>query len=248
MTKEQKLEKIEKLYNAYKEGKLGGEIMPEDENPNLEKSSKENFNYFTLPMALNYQRNSYKLWESAKKTYMDPETSFVFDTKKVVSCDYSKVQNALVKYRLALQKEKQTTIWITLCKTIENLLNGDIRNIFSICNNDVNTIRNFIQKEHKKDFPYLSGNKICNYWMFVIYQYTNINYINKNDLTVAPDTHVLKSSLKLEIISKEDYEKSNAQLICIYNWNKLLKNSPISPIDIHTPLWLWSRSNFKEKI
>ena len=37
MTKEQKLKKIENLYNAYKEGKLGGEFMPEDENPNLEK-------------------------------------------------------------------------------------------------------------------------------------------------------------------------------------------------------------------
>jgi len=42
MTKKQKLDKIEKLYNAYKSGLLGGEIMPEDANPNLEKSSLEN--------------------------------------------------------------------------------------------------------------------------------------------------------------------------------------------------------------
>lgn len=27
----------------YHEGKLGGEIMPEDENPKLEKSSKQNY-------------------------------------------------------------------------------------------------------------------------------------------------------------------------------------------------------------
>ena len=248
MTKEQKLEKVNKLYKLYIDGKLGGNFMPEDENPGLPKSSKENFNYFTLPMALNYQRNSYKLWESAKKTYLDPETNFVFDTSKVINSDFEKVQHALVKYKLALQKEKQTNIWISLCKTIENLLNGDIRNIFIICNNDVNKIRNFIQKEHKKDFPYLSGNKLCNYWMYVIYQYTNIKYINKNDLTVAPDTHVLKSSLKLDVISQEDYEKNDVQIICINNWNKLLKDSPISPIDIHTPLWLWSRSDFKEKI
>ena len=105
MTKEQKLTKIENLYNAYKEGKLGGEFMPEDENPNLEKSSKENFNYFTLPMALNYQRNSYKLWESAKKTYIDPETNFIFNTKDVINSSFEDVQRALIKYRLALQKE-----------------------------------------------------------------------------------------------------------------------------------------------
>ena len=26
----------------------------------------------------------------------------------------------------------------------------------------------FIQKENKKKFPYLSGTKICNYWLYVI--------------------------------------------------------------------------------
>lgn len=244
MKKEEKLEMIDKLYKAYKDGRLGGEFMPEDENPGFSKVSKENYTYFTLPMALNYQRNSYKLWESANLTYKDEETRFIFDTKKVLAASFEEVQYALTKYRLALQKEKQTQIWITLCKTIETLLDGDIRNIFKICNNNVDTIRNFMQIEHKKDFPYLSGNKLCNYWMFVIYQYTDMNYVNKENLTIAPDTHVLKSSVRLNVITEEEYLKSNAQLICIDNWNKLLKGTKYSPIDIHTPLWLWSRSNF----
>ena len=34
--------------------------MPEDENPSLKIDSLENYLYFTLPMSLNYQRNSYK--------------------------------------------------------------------------------------------------------------------------------------------------------------------------------------------
>lgn len=244
MTKQDKLIIIEKLYNAYITGKLGGEIMPEDENPGFSKDSIENYTYFTLPMALNYQRNSYKLWESANLTYNDPETRFVFNPKKVISSSFEDIQKALVKYRVALQKEKQTQIWITLCNTIENLLDGDIRNIFKICDRDVNKIRDFIQIEHKKEFPYLSGNKLCNYWMYVIYQYTDMDYLNKHDLTIAPDTHVLKSSVKLGVITESEYEKSNAQLICIENWNKLLKGTKFSPIDIHTPLWLWSRSNF----
>ena len=246
MTKEQKLKKIENLYNAYREGKLGGEFMPEDENPNLEKSSKENFNYFTLPMALNYQRNSYKLWESAKKTYIDPETSFIFNTKDVINSSFEDVQRALIKYRLALQKDKQTQIWIKLCNTIENILNGDIRNLFKINNFDVNKIRKYMQIDHKKDFPYLSGNKLCNYWMYVIYQYTNINYINREALTIAPDIHVLRSSVKLEIITQKEFESSNAQILCINNWNEILKGTKFTPIDIHTPLWLWGRSGFKE--
>ena len=61
MNKAQKpkiLENVRMLYKMWKLGKLGGKYMPEDSNPHLVKSSKENFLYFTVPMALNYQRNS----------------------------------------------------------------------------------------------------------------------------------------------------------------------------------------------
>lgn len=197
-------------------------------------------------MSLNYQRSSYKLWESAKLTYEDEATNFIFNPKRVLKSSFEDVQHALIKYRLALQKDKQTKIWIKLCDTIVNLLNGDIRNLFSMCNYDVNKIRDFMQKQHKKDFPYLSGNKLCNYWMYVIYQYTNTRYINKEALTIAPDIHVLRSSVKLEIITQKDFESSNAQIICIDNWNKILKGTKFAPIDIHTPLWLWGRSGFMD--
>ena len=57
------IENIDKIMEMYKRGELGGEIMPEDSNPHLNKDSLENYLYYTLPMALNYQRNSYTLWE-----------------------------------------------------------------------------------------------------------------------------------------------------------------------------------------
>lgn len=85
MNTEEILEKVYKLINAHKQGLLGGEKMPEDENPELDKLSKDNLMYFTLPMSLNYQRNSYVLWECANKMYQDvPE---VFDSKAV--CEMS---------------------------------------------------------------------------------------------------------------------------------------------------------------
>ena len=72
--KKEVLQKVDMLYSMWKKGSLGGEVMPEDANPHLDKPSVENYLYFTLPMALNYQRNSYKLWESALNTYNDKET------------------------------------------------------------------------------------------------------------------------------------------------------------------------------
>ena len=221
------LEKVDKLVCMYKKGLLGGEIMPEDEKPNLDRNSLENYNYFTLPMALNYQRNSYKLWEGANKTWKDEETRFVFNTRKVENSDFEKVKEALVKYRVALQPNKQVEIWVKLCKTCNELFDGDIRKIFEINNNDVEKIRNYIQQDNKAKFPYLSGNKICNYWLYVLYQYTDIRFNNIEKLTVAPDTHVVKASYKLGLINEEELNSNNVQLIVIDRWNEILKDTRI---------------------
>lgn len=246
MDTEKILEKIEKLIDMYKQGKLGGEIMPEDANPNLEKESLENYLYFTLPMALNYQRNSYKLWESALQTYKDSETNFVFEPKKCICKNFEDVQVALTKYKVALQKQKQTEIWLKLCNTFIDLFDGDIRKLFNMFDNDVDKIREFIQVKNKKKFPYLSGTKICNYWLYVIYQYTDRKYKNIEHLTVAPDTHVCKATLKLGLISDNEFNSSNVQTIVIKRWQEILKNTKYNPIDVHTPLWLWSRNGFIE--
>lgn len=240
------LEKVDKLIVMYKNGDLGGEVMPEDAKPHLEKSSRENYLYFTLPMALNYQRNSYTLWESALKTYEDETTRFVFEPKEVLQKTFQEVQSALTKYKVALQKQKQTEIWISLCHTFVEMFDGDIRKLFETLDNDVDKIRNFIQKEYKKRFPYLSGTKICNYWLYVIYQYTDRTYQNIEKLTVAPDTHVCKATLRLGLISEEEFDSHNVQDIVILRWQELFQGTQYKPIDVHTPLWLWSRNGFRE--
>lgn len=246
MKKDEILKNVDKLIEMYKKGELGGEVMPEDANPHFEKSSLENYLYFTLPMALNYQRNSYTLWESALKTHNDEETRFVFNPKLCLEKSFEEVQYALTKYKVALQKQKQTEIWLALCNTFIELYEGDIRKLFIELDNDINKIRKFIQIDNKKMFPYLSGTKICNYWLYVIYQYTDKTYKNIECLTVAPDTHVVKATHRLGLITDEELEKNDVQLITIDRWNELLKNTKYKPIDIHTPLWLWSRNGFKE--
>lgn len=246
MNKTEIIAKVEKLLAMYEKGELGGEVMPEDANPHLAESSLENYLYFTLPMALNYQRNSYTLWESALKTYRDEKTSFVFDPKECLKKSFEDVQHALTAYKVALQKYKQTEIWLALCITFVELFDGDIRKLFDALGNDVDKIKEFIQKDYKKKFPYLSGTKICNYWLYVIYQYTDREYKNIEKLTVAPDTHVCKATHKLGLITGAEFNSSNVQQITIDRWQELLSGTGYKPIDVHTPLWLWSRNGFKE--
>ncbi len=78
------------------------------------------------------------------------------------------------------------------------LFNGDIRKLFDDLDNDIEKIRDFIQNKNKKEFPYLSGIKICNYWLYVILSIcTGRKYKNIHKITVAPDTHVCKSNTKI---------------------------------------------------
>ena len=241
--KEDILKKCEILIRMHKKGLLGGEVMPEDENPHFDKASLENYLYFTLPMALNYQRNSYTLWEAANKTVKDEEVSFVFNPKLVLKRSFEEVQRALVKYRVALQKNKQTEIWIKLCQTFTQLFDGDIRKLFIQNDYDVTRIKEFVLK-NKKSFPYISGTKLLDYWLYVMMQYTDVVYKSTEDLTVAPDTHVVKSTHRLGLISDEEFTRADVQEIVIHRWKSLFAGTKYSPIDIHTALWLWSRGNF----
>lgn len=241
------INRVYALVDAYKSGRLGGEKMPEDENPGLDKKSKENYLYFMLPMALNYQRNSYTLWECANKTYHDVETSDVYDINAVVNMDEQQLREKLLKYKVALQPNKQPIIWKTLCETIENDFVGDIRKLF--CDNDysVQKVKLYIAK-NKKKFLYLGGNKICNYWLYVMEQYTDVKFIDRENITVAPDTHVIQASERLSIISSEEAGQGNVQDIVVSRWQEILKGTNLVPIDVHTPMWLWSRGKFEVEI
>ena len=123
------LERVYNLMFAYKDGKLGGEKMLEDENPGLPIESKENYMYFTLPMALNYQRNSYTLWECANSMYQSTSGK-IFDNFAACQMPYKELRDCLVKYKVALQHNKQPAIWLTLCETINRHFDSDIRNLF----------------------------------------------------------------------------------------------------------------------
>ena len=71
-----------------------------------------------------------------------------------------------------------------------------------------------------------------------------MKYSNIENLTVAPDTHVIKATHRLGLITDEEFVRNDVQSIVINRWYELFKGTKYKPIDIHTPLWLWSRNGF----
>jgi len=224
----------------HRAGRLGGEKMPEDENPDLPRGCTENMLYFTLPMALNYQRDSYKLWAAANKTWSDAVTRDVFSPAAVMQMSDEDLRAALLKYGVALQPNKHIEIWRTIAATFAQ---KNIKDFFKEFDFDVAKIKEYILS-HKKDFPYLSGPKILNYWLYVMGSYTDMQLRGREHITIAPDTHVIQASVRLGLIATA----SNTREQVAKAWSDLLTGTEILPIDVHTPLWLWSRGGFKVNI
>lgn len=241
------LRAVARLREMHKLGLLGGAQMPEDSNPGYDRHSAESYHYFTLPMALNYQRNSYRLWESANLTARDKETAFVFNPREVQqrARHLDEVRSALMRHKVALQPMKHTATWVAICTTLCDQYEGDLRNLFVERGHDVAQLLQTVQKDQKKKFPYLSGEKICNYWLYVMSTYVDPPLCGRQALSVAPDTHVLQASVRLGLVSEDVAQGTTGRQVVSRLWKELLDGSDMLPIDVHTPLWLWSRGGFR---
>ena len=236
------LKRALRLHSLFHQGKIP--TLPNHEvNPGLDKASRENYIYFTLPPSLNFQRSSPAMWASALKTYEDPETNYLFFPEKVVRQNRQKIQKDLLKHKLALQQNKHTDIWITISNTFHELFNDDPRELLKQGGWDVLEIQNIIQNKEKKHFPYLSGPKMANYWLYILTCYTNAKFLNMHEISIIPDTHVQKCSIKLGLSKESDSPLKVADI-----WKKLLNESEVSPVQMHPVLWHWSRNKFLPEV
>lgn len=242
LSKEKILRRVLKLHSLFREGKIP--TLPYHEvNPGLEKKSRENYLYFTFPPCINFQRSSPAMWASALKTYEDPETNYLFFPERVVKHTRERVQKDLLKHKLSLQKNKHTDIWIAISKTLHELFRDDPRELLKSGSWDVMKIHNIIQKEQKINFPYLSGQKMSNYWLYILSRYTDAKFLNMQEISIIPDTHVLQCTVRLGLT-----DKPSSPLVVANLWKELLRGSGITPVEIHPVLWNWSRNNFVPEV
>jgi hypothetical protein len=237
------IQKCENLIRACERGELGPTAMPEDANPGFSQKKKElRIAYFTLPMALNYQRDSFAMWKAALETYNDRETQNVFDVRKAAIMPEKELRKRLLKHKLALQPNKHTDTWKRISETVLGEW-GSFEKLIIASNNDFLELREMIQKTHKKDFPYLSGPKIFNYWSSILDRYAGVKLKNTEHIEIAVDTHILKCSVKLGVITPKEAEKLG-RIAISEKWRKALGGSGISPAKMHFVLWFWSRNGF----
>jgi hypothetical protein len=236
------LKKVRKLLALFQMGKIPT-LTQHEVHPGLQRGSRENYLYFTLPPCLNFQRHSPAMWASALKTYSDKETRYLFSPEEVVRRPRGRIQKDLLKHKLALQLNKHTDIWIAICKTLHTHFQDDPRVLLASAEHDVPRILDILQNEHRKEFPYLSGPKMANYWLYILSQYTDAKFKRMEELSIIPDTHVLQSTVQLGLSKKLETPLEASRL-----WKELLVDSGIAPVHMHPVLWNWSRNNFKPEV
>lgn len=235
---------ITQLVAMHRSGLLGGEVMPEDALLDIVPEDKLP-DVITLGMALNYQRNSYTLWKSVAQAYVDPEKNWVFNLAAASAASPEELREALVAHKIALQPNKHPLIWNKIAASLHQ--NGGTLQLIQNHESSIAELRSYVQKTHKPDFPYLSGPKIFNYWLFVMEAYCGVKWTDREEISVAPDTHILQASVRLGLVpdSVLDGSMKSRELVA-QTWKDLLHGSSLAPIDVHTPLWLWSRGGFIE--
>lgn len=233
------------LLDAYASGSLWYIKMPEDEHPEF-LSQEERLVYFTLPMSLNYQRNSYTLRESALKSYNDPEVTWVYDIWMSATYTEDILREKLLRHKLALQPNKHISTRSRISKTIHEH-RWTLSRLLEYVEYDFLNLQEICQKKHKKWFPYLSWPKIFHYRCYVLWEYCNVSLKNAHCIQIAPDTHVMKASVRLWVLSEKEAEKLTRDEIS-QRRRQLLEWSKILPMHMHSPLWFWSRNSFQYQI
>ena len=245
MVKGEFLNNVKQLIQMHSKGLLGGEVMPEDVLLGV-VPDEELMNVLTLGMSLNYQRNSYALWQSIVQAYTDESSRWVFNPRSVRDSSIDDLRNVLVNHRVALQPNRHLEIWGKVSKGIaDSSHRGDVLGLIDSVNFDIAELKEIMQNKRKSEFPYLSGPKIFNYWLYVLESYTAVKWKSRSLITVAPDTHILQATVKLGLCSSDVLNGSAEDRQTVAeSWEKALSGSGLAPIDVHTPLWLWSRAGF----
>lgn len=236
------LDRVKLLLEYYDQG-LIPTLAQHEVNPGLPIGSRENYLYFTLPVCINFQRNSPAMWASALKTYEDEETRYVFFPELLAETSEEKIRADLTKHGLALQPNKHVHIWTTIAHTLHEYYQNDPRQVIAEAHGDAAELITLLQTTHRKRFPYLSGPKLSNYWPFILSLFTDVDFKHPEAISIIPDTHVLQSSIHLGLVSP-----GSTPLQVELAWKELLAGSGINPSQVHPVLWNWSRNKFEPHI
>jgi hypothetical protein len=229
--------------------------MPEDVRPDgVERGSLEHVLFITLTVAIDYQREANALWRSARTTYEDCQTRYLFEPRALHERAWREVRRDLQTHRLSKKFNADCNIWRTVGITFFKKWHGDPRNFLADCRWDAPTILERLRSgthlnngRPVPDFPFLRGNKIGPLWVRMLRDNVGLDVRNLESVPIPVDVHVARATLSLGLV-RGRYEGSLEGLYQEIRqaWRESVKGLSVDgramiALDVDEPLWHLSK-------
>jgi hypothetical protein len=197
------------LHEAFSTTGIHGRVdMPEDILPNTEYGSLEHILFITLSVSIDYQRDADALWQSARETFNDPKTSYLFNPQSLHEIALPMIIRDMQKYRLSKKPQKDAAIWSTVGVSFYNKWGGDPRKFLDFYGwRAPEVLRHLKEDIHLSgqrefpDFPYLRGDKIGPLWLRMLRDNAGISDIQELERVPIPvDIHIGRATLALGVV------------------------------------------------
>ena len=245
------------LYEAFAGlGIHGRTQMPEDLMPDgMIKGSGKHVRFVTLTLSIDYQRDANALWDSARRTYEDAATQYLFDPRALHEASNHKVREDMRKHSLSKKPDKDAWIWRTVGVTFFKKWHGDPELFLAHCYWHGPTIlRRLKEDAHDErsrpvnDYPFLRGDKIGPLWLRMLRDNVGISkLLNLEEVPIPVDVHVARASLCLGVV-RGSFKGQLGELFpkiregwCHSVEGQMVPERPMIALDVDEPLWHLSK-------
>jgi len=227
----------ERLFDQFynRQGFFQDYSMPEYVLPrNLNEGTREHALFLTYVISIDYMTDAVKLWKKSRGAYeLYPER---FTPEEILKLSPRTVQT-FVKKLGARFYSNAAKIWIKISKVLVDKYVGDPRNITR------EPLEIVEIKKRLKDFPYLRGNKLSNFYVRAMGETGLFKVKNLNELDIPVDKQVARFTMYtgvLKLLSEQFtgcvHEEPVRSLI-EEAWRNAAEKMNTAPWKLDEPIW-----------
>jgi len=224
---------FDQFYNH--EGFFADYSMPEYVLPrNLKEGTREHALFLTYVISIDYMTDADRLWKKSRGAYeLYPER---FTPEEILKISPRTVEN-VVKGLGARFYSNAAKTWIKISKVLVDKYDSDPRNITRE-SLEVNEI-----KRRLRDFPYLRGNKLSNFYIRAMGETGLFKVKNLNELDIPVDKQVARFTIYTGVVKLLSEQFTG----CVHEpplrglieeaWRDAAKKLDTAPWKLDEPIW-----------
>jgi len=197
----------------------------------------------TIAVTIDRQTDADRLWQAAVETYLDPETTWLFDMKEVARRDLEAVRRAMsVHGFIGRYPNSNAKCIYQVCKTFSERYGGSPLGLLE--EYDYNAEQIWKRRKHLGKLPSLTGDKISLVWLRSLKDVAGIELKNIEKLPIPVDIHIARATHRLIYRSNRRPQVDAERKEIAEVWSRIcrsLDEPDIYPLALDEPLWFLSR-------